>query len=117
MGQKEKQLIDKIFNFERGKQSENTEAENVSLIIEEWLKPKHVKFKTRYNSNQIIAISILQNLADTYNIKTLKRFLKNYRIAKLSEGGETSKELRDILMSRVPKQEDNNLSKLSKFLD
>lgn len=118
MGQKEKQMIDEIFNSNHvNAEKKNTEAENISLIQKEWLHPKHVKFKTRYSSNQITAVSIFQSLATKYNIKTLNRFLNEYRIAKLSEGGASSEELKEILIARMPEVETSNLEKLSKFLE
>ena len=117
MGEQEKQMIDKIFGATNGKEKKKDDIENVSLIIDEWLKPEHVKYKTRYSKGQITAISIFQSLADTYNIKTLKRFLREYRTAKLSEGGESSAELKEILIARMPETETNNLDKLAKFLE
>lgn len=116
MGAKEKQMIDQIFNATTTKQ-ENSTAENISIIVPEWLNPKHVKYKTRYSKNQITAISIFQSLANKYKINTLKRFLKEYRIAKLSEDGQSSSELKDILIARMPDVEgQSTLEKLSKFL-
>ncbi len=110
----ETDLISKIFNT--NDQKNVSENENVSLIIKEWLDPKHVKAKTRYTKKQVIAVSILQSLADTYNIKTLKRFLQEFKTAKLSEDGQSSSELENILKNRMP-DEDVELKKISKFLE
>ena len=117
MGQKEKQMIDEIFNSEHGKKpKESNDAENIQLIVKEWLNPKHVKYKTRYSPNQVTAISIFQSLANKYNIKTLKRFITEYQSAKLSEGGQSSEELKEILIARMPEPETSGLEKLTKFL-
>lgn len=112
-------LLDKIFGgADTGKGGLNTsEAENVSMIIKEWLDPKHIRQKTRLTKKQVIAITILQSLADTYNIKTLKRFLEEYRTSKLSEEGKSSEELENILKARMPQLEETNLQKLGKFLE
>jgi uncharacterized Rmd1/YagE family protein len=95
----------------------SNESENVSLIIKEWLDPKHAKAKTRYTKKQVVAVSILQSLAETYNIKTLKRFLQEFKIAKLSEDGQSSSELEGILKARLPEEQDIELRKLTKFLE
>lgn len=120
MGEKDKQLIDQIFNSNHSNEDkkESSRSENISVIVPEWLNPKHVKYKTRYTKNQITAISTFQSLATKYKIKTLQRFLNEYRIAKLSEDGASSEELKDILVSRMPEEEGKNtLEKLAKFLE
>jgi hypothetical protein len=106
--------IDRIFGSPNNLQQKD--QEDVAMIIKEWLSPKHIKEKTRLNKRQVIALTILQSLADTYNIKTLKRFLMEFRRNKLSEDGKSSSELENILKSRMP-SEDSNLEKLSKFLE
>ena len=93
-------------------------AEDIRLIIAEWLDPKHIKRKTRLNPRQVRAVSILQSLADTYNIKTLDRYLIEFRTNKLSEESMSSKELENILKARMPElQQDNAMGKLSRFLE
>jgi hypothetical protein len=110
----ETDVISKVFGDTSQKmQSEN---ENVSMIIKEWLDPKHIRAKTRYTKKQVVAVSILQSLADTYNIKTLKRFLSTFITAKLSEDGKSSSELENILKARLP-DDDVELKKLSRFLE
>jgi len=101
-----------------GNQQKDTEirTEDVAKIITEWLNPKHVKAKTRLTKRQVIALTILQSLADTYNIVTLKRFLQEFRINKLSEDGKSSEELENILKMRVPDQ-NAELAKLSRFIE
>jgi len=94
-----------------------SEAENIKEIITEWLHPNHIKRKTRLTKKQVVAISILQSLSDTYNIKTLDRFLNEFRTNKLSEDGKSSRELENILKARIQDVEDSNLGKLSKFLE
>jgi len=79
------EIIDKIFAPNAPADEEESHIEDVSKIIKEWLDPKHVRSKTRLTKDQVVAVTILQSLADTYDIKTLKRFLIEYRTAKLSE--------------------------------
>jgi hypothetical protein len=110
-------LLDKVFNPSTEQTHVSSESEDVAMIIREWLAPKHVKAKTRYTKKQVIAVSILQSLADTYNIKTLKRFLIEFKTAKLSEDGQSSSELEGILKARIQETEDVELKKLSKFLE
>jgi hypothetical protein len=109
--------MDKVFNPTTEQTHVSSESEDVAMIIREWLAPKHVKAKTRYTKKQVIAVSILQSLADTYNIKTLKRFLIEFKTAKLSEDGQSSSELEGILKARIQETEDVELKKLSKFLE
>ena len=93
------------------------EAENVSLIIKEWLNLEHIKTKTRLTRRSARAITILQGMADDYKIIVIDNHLIEYRINQLSIDGQTSKELTDILKARLPEFEQSNLDKLSKFLD
>ena len=110
-------VLEKVFGKPSEQQHPPSEAENVALIIKEWLDPKHVKAKTRLTKQQVIAVAILQSLADTYNIKTLKRFLTEFKTAKLSEDGKSSAELEGILKARLPEESDIELKKLSRFLE
>lgn len=111
-------LLDRIFGTpQETMRAEMSESENVAMIIKEWLNPAHIKRKTRLTKKQVIAISILQGLADTFNIKTLKKFLDEFRTNKLSEDGQSSSELENILKARMPDIEQTNLEKLSKFLE
>jgi len=110
-------IMSKIFGNTEETTHVNSEAENVSMIITEWLDKKHIKSKTRLNKQQVIALSILQSLADTYNIRTLKRFLDEFRTNKLSEDGKSSSELENILKARMPNIEESNVDKLAKFLE
>lgn len=115
---KDVNVLDRIFGTpQETMKAETSEAENVRLIIAEWLDPKHIRRKTRLTKKQVVAIAILQSLADTYDIKTLKRFLDEFRTGKLSEDGKSSQELENILKARMPEIEETNLSKLSKFLE
>lgn len=110
-------LLNRVFAPPSESPHTSTESEDVAMIIREWLAPKHVKAKTRYTKKQVIAVSILQSLADTYNIKTLKRFLIEFKTAKLSEDGQSSSELEGILKARIQETDDVELKKLSKFLE
>jgi len=110
-------LLNRVFAPPAEASHTSTESEDVAMIIREWLAPKHIKAKTRYTKKQVIAVSILQSLADTYNIKTLKRFLIEFMTAKLSEDGQSSSELEGILKARIQETDDVELKKLSKFLE
>lgn len=111
-------VLTEIFRPQQTSQDQSmSEAENVSLIIAEWLNKKHIRRKTRYTKRQVMAVSTLQSLADTYSIKTLDRFLDEFRTNKLSEDGQSSKELENILKSRMPQMEETQLEKLGKFLE
>jgi len=110
-------LLNRVFAPPAEASHTSTESEDVAMIIREWLAPKHIKAKTRYTKKQVIAVSILQSLADTYNIKTLKRFLIEFKTAKLSEDGQSSSELEGILKARIQETDDVELKKLSKFLE
>jgi len=111
-------VIDKIFApTNQGHQDKVVEAEDVSKIIKEWLDPKHIDKKTRYTPRQVIAVTILQSIADTYDIKTLKRFLKEFKKGKLSEGGQSASELTDILKFRSNPEKEGGLAGLAKFLE
>lgn len=113
----EKESIGKI-SLPVASKGEGHTAEDIRLIIKEWLDQAHIKMKTRLNKRQVKAITILQGLADKFDIKTLDDFLIEFRINKLSEEGQSSKELVDILKARMPElQEDNAMNKLSRFLE
>lgn len=114
---KEMNVLESVFGRPQEHEKEMTEAENVSLIIKEWLDPKHISSKTRLTRQQVVAVAILQSLADTYNIRTLKRFLNEFKTAKLSEDGKSSEELEGILKARLPEEMDGDIKRLSKFLE
>lgn len=80
---------------------EGLTVEDIRLIIEEWLKEIHVRFKTRYTKRQVKGVTKMQSVADRYKVKCLQNLLNEFRIAKLSEGGESSKELVSILRERL----------------
>jgi len=92
-------------------------GEDAGILIKEWLNPIHIKSKTRYTKRQVIGVTILESLAKTYNILTLKRFLKEFRTAKLSEESQSSKELEAILKSRIPEPDEEGLKKIAKFIE
>jgi len=117
MSEDSQEIIDKIFGRNDHKDDAEVQVEDVSKIIKEWLDPKHINSKTRLTKNQVIAVTILQSLADTYDIKTLKRFLLQFRTAKLSEDGKSSTELENILKNRTHYEESSSLKSLSKFLE
>lgn len=111
-------ILEKIFSGgTTSADAKMSEAENVSLIIKEWLSPTHIKQKTRLSKNQVLSMAILQSIADKYKITTLMRFLDEFRTSKLSEDGKSSEELENILKARMPEIQENSLERLSKFLE
>ena len=88
-----------------------TDAENLSEIIKAWLDDKYIHSKTRLNQNQIIALTILKTLAEKYKVTCIKELIDNFVRYKLSEGGQSSKELVDILKARTEVEMDDSLSK------
>ena len=53
-------ILDRIFGTpQETMRAEMSEAENIAMIIKEWLDPKHIKRKTRLTKKQVIAITIL----------------------------------------------------------
>lgn len=88
-----------------------TDAENLSEIIKAWLDDKYIHSKTRLNQNQIIALTILKTLAEKYKVTCIKQLIDNFVRYKLSEGGQSSKELVDILKARTEVDIDDSLSK------
>jgi len=88
-----------------------TDAENLAEIIKAWLDDKYIHAKTRLNQNQIIALTILKTLAEKYNVTCIKDLIDNFVRYKLSEGGQSSKELVDILKSRTEVEMDDSLEK------
>ena len=117
MAKKEEEMEEDVHAPDPQVSNTTDEAENIKLIIREWLDLKHIKTKTRYNRRSARAVTTLQGLADKYNIKTLDEYLIEYRINMLSVDGETSKELTDILKARIPDLEQSQLDKISKFLE
>ena len=88
-----------------------SDAENLSEIIKAWLDDKYIHAKTRLNQNQIIALTILKTLAEKYKVTCIKQLIDNFVRYKLSEGGQSSKELVDILKARTEVEIDDSLSK------
>jgi len=118
--EKEKNLssaVQAVFSQPAQNNEDFDKKEDVGTIIKEWLSPKHLKLKTRYTKRQVLAVTVLQSLASTYKVKTLNRFLTEYRMSKLSEEGKSSEELENILTARLPKDEDVDLRRLSKYLE
>ena len=88
-----------------------SEGENLSEMIKAWLDDKYIHAKTRLNQNQIIALTILKTLAEKYKVKCIKELIDNFVRYKLSEGGQSSKELVDILKARTETEIDDSLTK------
>ena len=89
----------------------HSEGENLSEVIKAWLDDKYIHAKTRLNQNQIIALTILKTLSEKYKVKCIKQLIDNFVRYKLSEGGQSSKELVDILKARQVDEIDDSLSK------
>ena len=93
-------------------------AEDISKIVDVWLDPKHIDRKTRLNKRQVKAVTIFKGISIRWKIITLQDFLIWYLTYKLSEDGQSSKELENILKARMPElQQDNISSKLGRFLE
>jgi len=90
---------------------QESDSENIEEIIKTWLSDKFIHAKTRLNSNQIIALTILKTLSEKYQVKCIKELLDNFVRYKLSEGGKSSEELVDILKNRNNMDEDEELEK------
>lgn len=91
-------------------------TENMQKIIESWLDDKFIHAKTRLTGNQIIALTLLKTLADKYKITCIKEIIDNFCRYKLSEGGQSSKELVDILKARPDIVEDQGfMDKIKAF--
>ena len=82
-------------------EGEGFTAEDIRLIITEWLKELHVRFKTRYTKRQVRGVTKIEPVGLKYNVKCILNMLLVFRIAKLSEEGQSSKELVDILKERL----------------
>jgi hypothetical protein len=108
-----------MFNPKKDNDEKNQKAEDIAKIIDEWLNEKHIDAKTRLSKQQVVTIAILKTLADKYNIKPLQTLLKNFQRYKLSEDGESSKELVKILSERTQdKKEDSNIFEtVGRFLE
>lgn len=92
---------------------DNTQSmgENLQEIIKAWLDDAYIHAKTRLNQNQIIALTILKTLSEKYKVKCIQGLIDNFVRYKLSEGGQSSKELVEILKSRTEPEMDDSLEK------
>lgn len=92
-------------------QETSPKVENYKEIIEAWLEDKHIHSKTRLTLNQIIALTTLKSIAEKYSVKCIQTLIDNFVRYKLSEGGQSSKELVDILKNKDEGEENDNLMK------
>jgi len=92
-------------------ETEKSEGEDIKEIISTWLDDLFIHAKTRLTPNQVIALTILKTLATEYNIECINKLLDNFVRYKLSENGQSSKELVDILKARNQIEPDDDLSK------
>jgi len=94
-------------------------AEDIRLIIFEWLKEQHIRYKTEYATSGVAhSVSLFQTIADRHKIKCMQQYLTNYRIDNLSVGRQSSKELVEILSKRIAEEgKTEGLDKISKFLE
>lgn len=91
-----KNLVESIFLGD----GQNTNDTDRDKVVKEWLDDKYIETKTEYNQNQVYAITVLETLANQWNITPLKNIIKNFRKNQLSKGRGTSNELVDILKNR-----------------
>ena len=83
------------------KEGEGFIAEDIDKIVDVWLKPEHVDFKTRLTRRQVRGVTKTQSFYEEYDVKCLKILIYNYLRALLSLEGQSSKELVDILKQRI----------------
>jgi len=107
----EQDLRDTFFGFGNDDPPQQTDGENIAETIEAWLNDKYIHAKTRLTPNQVIALTILKTLSDKYNITCIQKLIENFVRYKLSEGGQSSKELVDILKNRQDESMDDGLLK------
>ncbi|MCJ7572347.1 MAG: hypothetical protein MUO82_10825 [Candidatus Thermoplasmatota archaeon] len=97
--------------FGMNNNDKESQGEDLAKIIDSWLDEKYVHRKTRLNGNQVIILTIISSLADKYNVKCLKKLIDKFVTYKISEGGQSAKELVDILKNRLEVQSDDSLVK------
>ena len=107
----EKQIDMSLFDMIENKQTLEKDEQTFKEIIETWLDKKHIHFKTRLNANQVIAITILKTLASKWKVECIKELVEWFVTYKLSEGGNSSKELVDILRNKNEVTENDRLMK------
>ncbi len=105
------------YDFEKGLENflgnndDSIKKEDYKEIMQSWLSDEFIDSKTRLNGNQIIALTILKTLSEKYNVSCIKSLIKDFTRYKLSENGQSSKELVDILRSRDNIENDDQLMK------
>lgn len=105
-------LRQSIFNPNQQKEdTEKSKGQDMAEMIHAWLDKKYIHSKTRLNGNQVIALTILKTLCDKYGVTCLKELIDNFVTYKLSEGGESSKELVEMIKAQNEKPEDDELMK------
>ena len=106
----EKAIQQTIFDLAKTETNDDTKPE-IKETIDTWLDDKHIHSKTRLNGDQVIALTILKTISEKYGVTCIKELINNYVRYKLSEGGQSSKELVDILKNRPEVSEDMDLYK------
>lgn len=113
----EKEIKETINAFTLTPNNETSRGENLAEIIKAWFNPSFLHSKTRLNANQIIAVTTLKSIADKWKVNCITRIINNFVRYKLSEGGQSSKELVDILKSRTEINDDTDLwEKMKPFM-
>lgn len=104
-------LRNEVFGGFSPSTSDDSKPENIKETIYAWLDKKLIHRKTRLNGNQIIALTLLKSLSDRFNITCIKNIIDNFCQYKLSENGQSSKELVEILKNRPEVTIDDNIAK------
>ena len=107
----DKKGMDKILDNIKDNNEDETLQQNFAETIDAWLNDKNLHSKTRLNKNQIVALTILKTLSEKYKVKCIKELIDNFVRYKLSEGGQSSKELVDILKNQPQAENDDQLYK------
>jgi len=111
MSKLDKEKLDQtIFDLTKKDTDENPN-QNFAETIKAWLDDAFIHSKTRLNANQVIVLTILKTLSDKYKVKCISKLITNFVRYKLSEGGQSSKELVEILKNRPELGNDDELMK------
>lgn len=96
---------------EKKEDETKSRSQEIAEIIKAWLDDRYIHSKTRLNGNQVIALTILKTLSEKYGVTCLKELIDNFTRYKLSEGGESSKELVEMIKAQNETPEDDELMK------
>ena len=107
----ERQLETSLFDLMEKQNTSEPDRQTFKETIDAWVDKKNIHFKTRLNANQVIAITILKTLSKKWKVKCIEDLVEWFVTYKLSEGGQSSKELVDILRNKNEITNDDRLMK------